>query len=495
MHSEMELISIASYSAGLRKTMWGNDFTAFLPLYINEEHFQRAKKHIPKALAALCPHRRSPVFNPCIVLDVLPRLMNTMVVLLCDDATPAHDLQRWLRGYCMVHRLFIAMVQTYPVLREEIRRLLQKFLHDERARTKDVCPSLGELIPLLTVCDSVGWEELGPVIISESNDRNILWICRDVPQLRTHFTYVRTADAKLLQDVLVASRLSKRLVVFHCCFLQLFCSPRGARLQSTASAYDKLLGFPSLEVEVRLARMLQSAKEVSNWRALYAALFLPCPSPVQLCNILADSVKASLRKGYHSKTTDFSRIQSRGVSNILLRGKSYPRCCFVIDVSGSMSATFHDDQYGEISRLERVKLYLKDALTNHLTTRDQFNIIFFESRVHTWSEGMVQATQPNVKSALTFIARQDVAGATNMNDALKFAYSLPQVAAVYLLSDGEPNVNFEGNEHLCKSVRRWSQGGKIPCHCTAFFASDWAKALMREISDITGGVFVEHGTE
>lgn len=47
------------------------------------------------------------------------------------------------------------------------------------------------------------------------------------------------------------------------------------------------------------------------------------PSEQALTDLLRWSWSSGEAKGYHSATTDFSRIHRSGVSNILLKGQTY----------------------------------------------------------------------------------------------------------------------------------------------------------------------------
>jgi hypothetical protein len=298
---------------------------------------------------------------------------------------------------------------------------------------------------------------------------------------------------ELLTKVLDAGRVSFRLHAFHVCFLRILAQPMGVPLTKVAQMYDSLMGVPSVHLVRRLHKALEHVIEMKSWPTFFQAVCAPVPNPVQLCNMLADSVNNSLRKGYHNLRTDFSRIQSRGVSNILLRGKSYQYSCFVIDISGSMDlgigADYFSDDYDDdenyLTRLEAVKQYLTDALTNHLSHRDSFNIVFFDHTLHVWDHSMQQATPDNLKRALSFINRTQASGGTNIRQAVEYAYRLPNIAAVYLLSDGEdywPQASHE--------VRKWSQNGKIPCHATSFMCDSGEGSLLAEIAQASGGEFL-----
>ena len=71
------------------------------------------------------------------------------------------------------------------------------------------------------------------------------------------------------------------------------------------------------------------------------------------------------------------------------------------------------------------------------------------------------------------------------------AFGVPDVQAVYLLSDGE--VYGGEMERLIERARVLSRNGAVHCHTTAFFAPASGQALMEGIARATGGSYVKYG--
>jgi len=112
---------------------------------------------------------------------------------------------------------------------------------------------------------------------------------------------------------LESTKVSKRLLMFHVHFLDL------AGRQTT----DLFFGQPPVHVRHAFKAAVRSILQVNSWSGFYAACGQACPSPSQLTDMLKQATKNSLRKGYHSKFTDFSRIHASGVSHILRKGETY----------------------------------------------------------------------------------------------------------------------------------------------------------------------------
>ena len=490
IHSTMELMGKNAFKIGVRKTTWGETIQGWLPIFLTSQHFSSAQVDIEESFTLLAPLvglTGSLRFNPLTVLEVLPRLMKTMIVLLVDNGI--EDVDGTLRGYCMLHRLFIALVRKYPQLQMEIFKRLQLFLNQPSKRNKHECPDLGNLMPLLSVCDRLGWMDLSPALLGESFARQVLWSCRDVPELAKIQRVRQNVDPgkrDLLQRIFETSATRRRLFSFHCSFLRLTSGPHGCNLDATASMYDRTLGIPSKHMVGSLRKLLVACQAVTTWPGFFRSVCLTPPTPLQLYNLWADSVKCSLQCRYHTSRTDFSRIQSHGVSKFLLRGETFSRIVFCIDISGSMSAAVPTNGNYFQSRIGVVTQKIEEILSNQLNHRQQFSILRFNHAVLPWDSGELrQATAANINAGVQFVRSGAFSptGGTDIMDALRTAFRIPGIEAVYLISDGEdPGVSLQ-------EVRRLSDEGRIQCHTTAFCSSEVGRRLLESIATVTNGSF------
>lgn len=506
MHSSMELLSRSAYNdSRVRRTAWNESFDAWLPMYINEAHFQRALPHIRSSIMALCSYTRdSYVWDPEAVLDVLPRLMNTMVVLISDNGIARSSAA--IDGYCQLHRLFIALCKAYPRLLVAVRRTVRQFMRDPRQRRKKHTPSLGNFLPLLSVCEGLDWSAIAPALVAESIDRSVIWVCKQHPELaRVPKTPPRDAtggagsggssladltdeERSRLEKTLEATRVSRNIFVFHVAFLRVLANVSTTPLDRVAARYDMLLGTAPRALKEEFLKLVETATESDDsWPRYFAAVGLRCPEPVRLVRMLEQSVRNSEKFRYHKKGMDFSRVHASGVSNILLRGESYSAMTLVIDTSGSMGM-YVDGQ----SRLQAVAAYIDEVLSDHLNSSQSFNIIEFNSSYSAWRRGVQSATPANVKAAAAYVRSWTPTGGTNMLAPLREAFNDRKVRAVVLLSDGEP---WDDHEELVHSVERWSTqfGRRIPLHTTAFLAPQGGVNLMARLANVTGGKFVQVG--
>ncbi len=291
-----------------------------MPVYITEDHFERAMPLIRASMLRLSPGQGS-FFKPEMVLDVLPKMLNTLTVLLCDKGV--HASERVAEVFCQLHRLFIALAHRYPAIQAEADRRIQSFLAADENRTKARLPNLGHFLWLLAVSDKYKWRHVAQHYFMEAMDRNVLWTCRKFPDLANVPSAPDAADLPAdmprLEKTLSGCTVSLRLAMFHAYFLTRFTA---GTTDDMADRYDRFFGCAS-HVEKRAFREAAAGiLAADTWPKVFARLYLACPTPQKLTALLRNAVRRSLKKRYHTAGMDFTAVQASGVSRILLKGES-----------------------------------------------------------------------------------------------------------------------------------------------------------------------------
>lgn len=176
-----------------------------------------------------------------------------------------------------------------------------------------------------------------------------------------------------------------------------------------------------------------------------------------------------------------------------IRSKSFT---FVVDVSGSMATEFVTNQGQSMQRIDFVRRELKKVLTG-MDHRQKFNIIFFSSDVNHWKRSMVEATPTFRQNALDFVNEMSPQGATNIYDAVKFAFKDPGLRTLYLLTDGMPTMGEKIDPRdIRKDLNDWNSSKNVKIHTTAFLTGGEnnseqrrAKRFMRRIARQNDGIF------
>lgn len=322
-----DLVSKSSFDIGNTSDVFDNTYKLFLPLYFSNGHFQRALPLIKKTVRTLYHGSPSGEFKPSMILDVFPKIINTFVVLLSDSGIAAS--RKSYIGLLRIHRLFLALAEEFSEIRKNALSKLQNFTKHESNRRKQICPSLGNLLPLLFVVDEndFRWGNLWKVYLNEVFDRSVLWICKAYPELKDISS---VPDDERLQKSFTASKVSLRLTMINVYFQWLLCK---GSLQDRALMYDTYYSSPYKDTASQLNEHLSYQKfryqihsimQVKNWQGFYKYALVPCPQTKhEMVSILHKSVKNSLRKKYHKTSTDFAAIHKNGTSKILSKGEQY----------------------------------------------------------------------------------------------------------------------------------------------------------------------------
>jgi len=107
-------------------------------------------------------------------------------------------------------------------------------------------------------------------------------------------------------------------------------------------------GSPSNRDKLHFQKTVKEILKTTQWLDFFKHIDIKPPNPTEMTNRLKQAVKNSLRKKYHTKTTDFSRIHASGVSKILLKGESYTcntnlKRVYLEDVWGFPTSTLYLD--------------------------------------------------------------------------------------------------------------------------------------------------------
>jgi ubiquitin-protein ligase/stress response protein SCP2 len=364
--SQFDVLSLSSYKAGIRRTMWGESFGNFLPYYIDEDHFKKSLSIILRTATltvermAATPkdvvrhqetknmnqiwrakggnqllqqmttnnqrHGSSPAINdwtptskPEMAMTLICKLMVTQVILLCDNGIQASEAA--LTGYCQLHRLLLGLIDHYPELRLTVHRRLDQFIRHKDKRVKSECPALGDVMALLSVSETYSYEMIHFPYLMEAFDRSILWSCTKDEDL----SKVTKGDMSRLDRYLETQKVSMRMQLFHSVFLHLLVKGGGNKeaLEDCKDKYDIFQGRPPLHLRRAFQNSVNEVLSFDTWPKYFQIAKVPLPSKDQLLNALEEAVGNSLKKGYHDKDTDFSKIHKSGVSRILLKGQSY----------------------------------------------------------------------------------------------------------------------------------------------------------------------------
>lgn len=354
--SEFDIISYNSYiKDGVRTTQWGEKFSSFLPLYIDEIHFNKtidlllnvavklvggARNISSKSHGLLKADRNEvesskynknknkidndnnlwiPQSQPEMVVTLIIKMMNTIVVLLCDKGISVSE--KSLCGYCQLHRLLIATIKRFPDLKIMIDKRLNNFYLHPNKRVKSFTPSIGDLFCILSVSETMSWNKISFHALLETIDRSVLWACCKDNSLIN----IIPGDISRINKFFDAQKLAFKLIAFHSVFLNLLIKGGGNKklIEDCTDRYDLFSGRPPLYIQNEFRNYVEKILEMSNFNMFFNVSCIAVPTSTQLLNTLEKAVSNSFKKGYHDDNTRFDKIHKSGVSKILLKGESY----------------------------------------------------------------------------------------------------------------------------------------------------------------------------
>eukprot|EP00442_Polarella_glacialis_P000662 CAMPEP_0115136122 /NCGR_PEP_ID=MMETSP0227-20121206/56176_1 /TAXON_ID=89957 /ORGANISM="Polarella glacialis, Strain CCMP 1383" /LENGTH=1014 /DNA_ID=CAMNT_0002543077 /DNA_START=48 /DNA_END=3092 /DNA_ORIENTATION=- len=279
-------------------------FRAFLAGELAAPSSQKQKPPAPKEA------KKPLTFCPAVVLSVLPKLMNSQVVLLMKGEVWAS--QKALSGYMAFHHLLLAICRAAPAVQQEVEERIGSFLSCDAQRVKSEVPNLGEFICLLSASNKYGWYLVASPLLGEVFDRNVLWLLKGRPHLG-EVSKEQGVSEERLRCSFQAAVVSMRLVMFNVWFLNNVAKAPHVHVDSGASSssdccaaascalarYERTKGLPPRSQIEALHRTVKRICEVASWREYFQAVCVEHVEPSELCDWLRRSVLASLRKGYH----------------------------------------------------------------------------------------------------------------------------------------------------------------------------------------------------
>jgi hypothetical protein len=194
--AHFDAVSLTAWRGGLRRAAWKESMTHWLPLFVNNQHSTTASPITSECLALLADcvpagtesHLPEAVFQSLAsagappdavnAVIVLPELMHQLMKQVLDG--DRHASSKVLKGYFVLHRLFLHFCDEWPAIRDAADAAIRMFAAAPENRTKTATPWIAYILQLLTV-SNIGWDEIKEQFVEEALARNVQFIYADFP--------------------------------------------------------------------------------------------------------------------------------------------------------------------------------------------------------------------------------------------------------------------------------------------------------------------------
>jgi len=289
----------------------------WLPLYINSQHWARAKPFAAPAFLRLAGHRGTTGhFQPVMALNVCSRLLTCAVVgflkgqsYLADCRTTGRSVasHRSVQMYADVHRLLLQVACEYPEAEDIATRRLLRFVSDPWARTCSITPDLGDLIQCLLISDALSWDDLAPMLVPEAMRRQAARGLRAEGRFDPWKESDEIWDIHGLVSAWDAFAPRSCSVTFMCAsFCKLVGRPQDLALEDVVLSYDKRWGRLGDEV---VSDILRSCTELRRQDLSIRSFF-----PSLLPGVASQSFEEALRAGDWTDGAGKSKEACQGAS-------------------------------------------------------------------------------------------------------------------------------------------------------------------------------------
>ncbi|CAF4831673.1 unnamed protein product [Rotaria sp. Silwood1] len=312
----LELISYDAYIAEIQKSggdkldfyencqfrsVTGRDYNHWLPIYINENHFEKGKIIIQNSISVIhYGTARGSVkydFTPSIALSVLTALMNKSAVQLFNGQM--FESKYAIEAYCHFLRLLMHFIDIYPELDRKINERIEDFTRKLCYRNKNTIPDIGEFLIQIALSSKYELSEIRKYVYEEYFARQIFWIQRN--SLIKNLLDIQSGD---LPDIFKSAKVSNHLLVFNLEMAQTFI------FSGVKKFLDAAYGYPPPVIVENFQQRLKAIKAIDKYSEFIQAIKLDnmIKSSDDVIDLIKRSIHISNEQGY---TRIFSRAEER----------------------------------------------------------------------------------------------------------------------------------------------------------------------------------------
>ena len=301
----LDLLSIQAYMKwGVRTSLSNEKFTHFLPLFFGIE--KEKTIFLAEHAIGLLWKGSTRKFEPSQILEVLPKMILTLVVDITNEAL--HHSYKSIRMIIYVHRLFTLLLDKYPQLRDVMDEKIKVFIEKPECRIKEVTTNIGDLLVFLTVSKKYKWDDLKEAYLNEQLDRQVFWVLQEVPQLDK-------IDGAGLEDAKIEASFKSTIIGYRITMLMKQLNTEifehyGKDFEKLHELLDSRYCRLTDDDETRFKGIIEDVFEVKGFLRYYNIVGTEVPDKNTLLARLKQAIKNSAEKKYHGDEKDLNVIPS-----------------------------------------------------------------------------------------------------------------------------------------------------------------------------------------
>ena len=281
-----------------------NLFNFWIAIYINDDHYRRARQTILNSISVILKGGISGVaendFQPSMILSVLPNLINKTTVNILKTQQSSTILQ----AYCHFVRLYMKLLQDFPELKVTLQRTINDFVRLPKKRNKKSIGDLGEFIINYFIVQhesSNSYEDIKLILFQEFMARQIHWIEKKLGHRITDFEHQKRSASDIVTRIFHQPQLGKESSIIAYILLLFNINSAKAFINKEAlERIDKNFGYLSDEELDKFKVTLKTITSIDNHHEFlkHANLSDVVNSDQKMVDILFQARGEAVKEGY-----------------------------------------------------------------------------------------------------------------------------------------------------------------------------------------------------
>lgn len=362
----LDYISLKSfYKNGIRRSVHGETFGYWLPLYFKLSQKEKTLALAKKALSFICTNN-SNRFEQKMVGKVILKCISTTIMKIIEQKR--HPSVLIIRHLLNFHTLLLMFVREYPEIVTLFDQEIEKFISSEDNRIKKNCPNLALIMVYLLFSEKYQFKDVVMTLNDEQLDRQVFWILKKIPELEDDSGTI-AVDENRVRVTFNSQIMGYLLVCFYHDYIKI--------LREKYKTWNSMLEHMENhccklddETEDKIQHaFFYSEENIRDYKAYYEHIGVKINDFEDICIRLKEAVKNSKRKKYHGSMEELLELPANPDQIKAINSKKEDLLDFIKD--GKL-VSFSDVQWKEkcLIRWPWMRRYISFNYEAPFTPRD-----------------------------------------------------------------------------------------------------------------------------